>query len=87
MLINARNILTILMGWFQHAYFLVLLTRSITPSVILSPYLPHHHSPRLPFPSATSPLPPPPPATGLAGAALDVKGQGTYFLFSFRLPV
>ena len=41
MAVDARNIRLILLGWFQQAYFLVLITSSISPDVRLSPYLTH----------------------------------------------
>lgn len=37
MSVDARNIMMTLLGWFQQAYFLVIITSSITPYVILSP--------------------------------------------------
>lgn len=60
MSIGARNISMILLGWFQHTYFLVIITSFITSYVILSLYLIHPPYPSLPL--ATSPL----PAPGLA---------------------
>lgn len=57
MSIDARNILVILLGWFQHTYFLVIITSFITSYVILSLYL--ITLPALSLPLATSLLPSP----------------------------
>ena len=37
MSVDARNIMMILLGWVQQAYFPVIITSSINPYVILSP--------------------------------------------------
>ena len=52
---DARNILTILLGWFQKAYFLVIITSSIIPYVSLGPYFTHCPRPASPTSHITAP--------------------------------
>lgn len=54
---DARNVSVILLGWFQQAYFLVIITSSITAYVILSPYFTHCPRPASPLSHITAPCP------------------------------
>lgn len=84
MSIDARNISMIFLGWFQHTYFLVIITSFITSHVILSLYLIH---PPYPVPLTshiTTPCPrlSPPPAQS---STIEEKDQRAHFLFSLKL--
>lgn len=86
---DARNILTIFLGWFQKAYFLVIITSSITPYVILSPYFTHCPRPASPTSHITAPcprlsrLPTPPPTPGFS--LRKKSAERAHFLFFFRM--
>lgn len=84
MSIDARNISMILLGWFQHTYFLVIITSFITSYVILSLYLIHPPYPVPPISHITTPCPRlSPPRTH--GSALEEKDQRAHFLFYLKL--
>lgn len=71
MLINARNILTILLGWFQRVYFLVLPTSFCHPQP-----LPHHRPPCPALPLSSLLIAPAPPPAPEPGSSPRCKGPG-----------